>query len=134
MVKNGKKADIHGFQYLLEDTAVPMFMLEESIGMLWSPGAPHILGRSPGAQKISTPCHGFNHSQMREDCEKQEKYFKGKVVTFTVQCLILYQYPVDLLTFFELYERSSRCLKMVKFGLVDAICQSNFVRVRSISK
>ena len=34
---------------------------------------------------------------------KQEKYFKGKVFTFTVQSLILYQYPVDLLTFLELY-------------------------------
>ena len=32
-------------------------------------------------------------------CEKQEKYCKGKVVTSTVQILIPYQYPVDLLPF-----------------------------------
>ena len=35
--------------------------------------------------------------------KRKEKYCKGKVVTFTVQSLILYQYPVDLLTFLELY-------------------------------
>ena len=70
--------------------------------------------------------------QTREICEKQEKYSKGKVVTFTVQSLILYQYSVDVITFFELHEKSSKYLKTVKFGLVDAICQSNFVRVRSI--
>ena len=45
----------------------------------------------------------LDRGQTREICEKQEKYFKGKVVTLTVQSLILYQYPVDLLTFFELY-------------------------------
>ena len=45
----------------------------------------------------------FDRGQTREIGEKQEKYFKGKVVTLTVQSLILYQYPVDLLTFFELY-------------------------------
>ena len=45
----------------------------------------------------------IDRGQTREICEKQEKYFKGKVVTFTVHSLILYQYPVDLLTFFELY-------------------------------
>ena len=39
--------------------------------------------------------------QTRETCEKQEKYFNGKVVTFTVQSLILYQCSVDLLTFLE---------------------------------
>ena len=33
----------------------------------------------------------------------QENDFKGKLVTFTVQSLILYQYPVDLLSFLELY-------------------------------
>ena len=44
-----------------------------------------------------------DRGQMREICEKQEKYFKGKVVTFTVQSLILYQYPVDLLIVLELY-------------------------------
>ena len=58
----------------------------------------------------------IDRGQTREICEKQEKYFKGKVVTLTVQSLILYQYPVDILTFFELYEKSSKCLKMVKFG------------------
>ena len=41
--------------------------------------------------------------QTRELCEKQEKYFKGNVVTFTVQSLILFLYPVDLLTFSERY-------------------------------
>ena len=46
------------------------------------------------------PTHLFDRGQTREICEKQEKYFKGKVVTLTVQSLILYQYPVDLLTFF----------------------------------
>ena len=45
----------------------------------------------------------LDRGQTREICEKQEKYFKGKVVTLTVQSLILCQYPVDLLTFFEFY-------------------------------
>ena len=36
----------------------------------------------------------------REIFEQQEKYFKGKVVILTVHSLILYQHPVDLLTFF----------------------------------
>ena len=45
----------------------------------------------------------LDRGQTREICEKQEKYCKGEVVTFTVQRLILYQYPVDLLTFLELY-------------------------------
>ena len=45
----------------------------------------------------------LDRGQTREICEKQENYFKGKVVTFTVQSLLLYQYPADLLTFFELY-------------------------------
>ena len=36
----------------------------------------------------------LDRGQTREVCEKQEKYFKGKVVTLTVQSLILYQYPV----------------------------------------
>ena len=49
------------------------------------------------------PATELDRGQTREVCEKQEKYFKGKVVTFTIQRLILYQYPVDLLTFFELY-------------------------------
>ena len=41
----------------------------------------------------------FDRGQTREICEKQEKYFKGKVVTFTVQ-------------------KSSKYLKMGKFGFV----------------
>ena len=45
----------------------------------------------------------FHHGQMREICEKQEKYFKGKVIVFTAQSLILYQYPVNLLTYLKLY-------------------------------
>ena len=45
----------------------------------------------------------LDRGQTREICEKQEKYFKGKVVTLTVHSLMHYQYPVDLLTFFELY-------------------------------
>ena len=40
----------------------------------------------------------IDRDQTREICEKQEK-----VVTFTVQSLIVCQYPVDLLTFLELY-------------------------------
>ena len=47
------------------------------------------------------PC--LHRGQTREICEKQENCFKGKVVTFTVQSLILYQYPADLLTFLEVY-------------------------------
>ena len=50
---------------------------------------------------VSSSC--FDRSQTREICKKQENYFKGKVVTFTVQSLLLYQYLVDLLTFLELY-------------------------------
>ena len=30
-----------------------------------------------------------DRGQTREICEKQEKYFKGKVATFTIQSLIL---------------------------------------------
>ena len=45
----------------------------------------------------------LNRGQTREICEKQEKYCKGKVSTFTVQSLILNQYPADLLTFLKLY-------------------------------
>ena len=61
---------------------------------VWYPGA---MGFSAGAES------GLDRGQTREICEKQEKYFKGKVVTFTAQSLILYQYSADLLTFFELY-------------------------------
>ena len=46
---------------------------------------------------------GIDRGQTKQICEKQEKYFKGKVLTFTVQSLILCQYPVDLLTVLELY-------------------------------
>ena len=52
---------------------------------------------------MGSVCCWFDRGQTREICEKQEKYFKGKVVTFTVQSLILNQYPVDLLTILELY-------------------------------
>ena len=45
----------------------------------------------------------FDGGQTTEICEKQEKYRKGKAVTLTVQSLILYQYPIVLLTFLELY-------------------------------
>ena len=61
----------------------------------------------------------FDRGQTREICGKQEKFFKGNVVTFTVQRLILYQYPVDLLTFLGLYKnKSSKYFKMGKFGFV----------------
>ena len=40
---------------------------------------------------------------------------------------------MDLLTFLKLYSKSSKYLKTGKFGLVGAICQGNFVRVRSFS-
>ena len=53
-------------------------------------------------------------SQTREICEKREECFKVDVVVFTVQSLILYQYPVDVLTFLELYFKSSNYLKMGK--------------------
>ena len=45
----------------------------------------------------------------REKFAKNKKNhgLKGKVVTFTVQSLILHQYPVDLLTVLELYYKSS---------------------------
>ena len=49
------------------------------------------------------PAGSLDRGQTRETCEKQEKYFKGKVVISTVRSLILRQYPVDLLTFLELY-------------------------------
>ena len=35
--------------------------------------------------------------------EKYEKYFKDKGIIFTVESLIIYQYPVGLLKLFELY-------------------------------
>ena len=82
-------------------------------------------GTKTWGTRVSTPV--LDRGQTKEICEKQEKYFKGKVVTLTVQRLILNQYPVDLLTFLKLYLKCSKCLEMGKFGLVDAICQSNFV-------
>ena len=55
------------------------------------------------SHKVFFCARGFHRGQTREICEKQEKYFKGKVVTFTVQSLILNQYPADLLTFLGVY-------------------------------
>ena len=55
---------------------------------------------SSQSDHIPSTRSGLDRVQTREICEKQEKYFKGKVVTFTIQSLILYKYPVDLLTFF----------------------------------
>ena len=62
----------------------------------------------------------------------QEKYFNTRVVIFTVQRLIFYQCPVNLLTCFELYFQSPKYLKVGKFGLVVAIFskQQGFVSVR----
>ena len=51
---------------------------------------------------------------------------KGRLSYFSVQMLALYQYPVDLLTFLQLYLKSSTYLKMGKFRLDRAICQGNF--------
>ena len=69
-------------------------------------------------------CTKVNRGQTREICEKQEKNLKGKVATFTVKCLILYQYPVDLLTFLELYLKN--VLKWANWDLLTpfdkAIC------------
>ena len=59
--------------------------------------------RDPGDEVGHHSMNSFDRGQTREICEKQENYFKGKVVTFTVQSLLLYQYPADLLTFLELY-------------------------------
>ena len=70
---------------------------------------------------LTTPHHTALHhtvphldrGQTRQMCEKQEKYFKGKVVIFSVQSLILYQYAADLPTFLELYSKSSKYLKIL---------------------
>ena len=59
--------------------------------------------RDRGRLETSAKCEEVDRGQTTEICEKQEKYLKGKVVTFTVKSLILCQYPVDLLTFLELY-------------------------------
>ena len=72
------------------------------------------LGRSHHFDLIFKPAPSptLERRQTREICEKQEKYFKGKVYTFTAQTLTLYQYIADLLTFLELYLKSSKYLKM----------------------
>ncbi len=44
-----------------------------------------------------------DRGQTSEICKKQEKYFKDKVLIFTVQSSIYYRYPDDLLSFLELY-------------------------------
>ena len=62
-------------------------------------------------QQQSQPAYdarSLDGGQTREICEKREKYSKGKVVTLTLQSLVLYQYPVDLLTCFDLYYKSSK--------------------------
>ena len=41
--------------------------------------------------------------QTREIYEKLENYFKGKVFIFAIQSMILKQYPVNLVTYLELY-------------------------------
>ena len=58
---------------------------------------------------------------------------KGKAVCFAVHSLILYQYPIDLLTFLELYLESSKYFKG-KFRLAGTICQSNFVLMQRSRK
>ena len=60
-------------------------------------------------------------SATREICEKQKKYFKGKFVTFTVQSLILYQYPVDLLTFLKL--STKKVLSILKWQIRTCCCR-----------
>ena len=55
--------------------------------------------RRMGRSRFLAASPRFDRGQTSEICEKQEKYFKGKVVTFTVQSLILNQYPVDLISF-----------------------------------
>ena len=61
---------------------------------------------------------GVDRGQMREICEKQGNDFKGKVVTFTVESLILYQYSVDLLTFLELYNLLKKEFKGFENGQI----------------
>ena len=75
-----------------------------------------------------------DRGQTREICEKQEKYFKAKAVILYCSKFdtFNYQYPVLLLTVLEIYLKSSTYLKMRNFGLIGAICQGNFVRLRSI--
>ena len=86
------------------------------------------IGSDQGTVSYSSVSY-LTRSQTREICEKQEKYFERKVAIFTVQSVILKQYPVDLLTYMELYWKSSRYFKMGKFGLDSG---GHFVRVRSI--
>ena len=61
----------------------------------------YILQRSPGPDVQNVPVIWPQSNE--SNCEKQEKFFKGKIVILTVQCLIPYQYPVDLLTYLDLY-------------------------------
>ena len=74
----------------------------------------------PYIEKIK--CSFFDRGLGREICEK-EKYFKTKVVFFTVQSLTLYQNPVDLLNVLEFNLQSSKYLKKGKCGLDGVICQ-----------
>ena len=80
-----------------------------------------------------TPLYDLNNDAFftavkREKCAKNTKNMsKARRISFfffffAAQRLILYQYPVDLLSY----------LKLGKFGLAGSICQSNFVQVRSI--
>ena len=55
--------------------------------------------RLTGVRLTPKACELVNRGQTREICEKQENYFKRKVVTFTVQSFILYQYAAVLQTF-----------------------------------
>lgn len=62
--------------------------------------------------------------------QKQAKNFVLKVAIFPLTS----KFDCDfILTCLKLYYTCSKCLKMGKFGLFGAICQSNCVRVRSIS-
>ena len=49
---------------------------------------------SPTATSIS-----FDRGQTREILRKTRKIFQFKATNFTVQSLMIYQYPVDLVTF-----------------------------------
>ena len=84
--------------------------------------------------KINQLC--LDRGQTREICEikKKKKKMKntsrkGTVVIFTLQSFILFQHRFDLPDFWNF--TSSKYLKMGKFGLVGAICQSNLLQLRS---
>ena len=68
-------------------------------------------GREDPGDEVAQIAPQLDRGQTREICQKQEKCFKGKVVIFTVQRLILYQYTVDLLTYLKLYLKSFKYLK-----------------------